>query len=110
MSNIDNQDRIPLEKSRPLAPPLHRPTFPHTWITIIAMTAQVVLCGLAWAFAGVIFVKQSIPLPYHVASLVYYNQSEKMTIVTWTSMVLATVTGSLQVLFGYWAPPSDMHS
>ena len=64
------------------------------------MTAQVVLCGLAWAFAGVVFVKQSIPLPYNVAIWVYNNQSEKTTIVTWTSTVLATVTGSWQVLFG----------
>ena len=102
MSNIDNQDRIPLlGKSRHL-PPLRLPTFPLTWITIIAMTAQVVLCGLAWAFAVVLFVKKSksIPLPYIVASWVYYNQSEKTTIATLTSTVLATVTGSLQVLFG----------
>ena len=63
------------------------------------MTTQVIICGLTWAFAGVMFVKQSIPLPYNVAWLVYNNQGEKTTIITWTSMVLATVTGSLQVLF-----------
>ena len=65
------------------------------------MTAQVVLCGLAWAFAVVLFIKKSksIPLPHIVASWVYNNQSETTTIATLTSTVLAAVTGR-QVLFG----------
>ena len=96
MSHIDNQDRIPLLGKSRLR------TFPRTRCTIFAMTAQVIICGLAWAFAVVLFVKKSksIPLPDSAANWIYYNQSEKTIIATLTSTVLAIVTGTGQVLFG----------
>ncbi|KAN0100221.1 hypothetical protein V8E55_000205 [Tylopilus felleus] len=90
MLNSSGHDHVPLLEKF-LAPRLQLPTFSRTWIICMVVTTQIVLCGLIWAFAGVMIVKQIIPLPINLATWVYNNQSETNFIVTMISTALGMV-------------------
>ena len=87
MSSLDAEQRTPLlQEFR--APQPRRHAFSSAWRTIMAMAAQMFLCGLIWAFAGVMIINEAIPLPDSLAHWTRRHPSETNMLVTMISTIL----------------------
>ncbi|KAF8127421.1 hypothetical protein EV363DRAFT_1515309 [Boletus edulis] len=69
--------------------------FSRTWVTIMATFVQTSLCGLMWAFVGVMIVNKTIPLPDVLARWTLESPSETNMFITVISTVLGMVVSFL---------------
>lgn len=90
MPSLEGEHRAPLLEE----PQLQRRTFPRTRAIIVAMSVQVLLCGLVWTSVGFMTINKIIPLPDGLALRLHKNSSETNMLITVISTVLGT-TGSL---------------
>lgn len=89
MSDVEAQDR---KQESPANKPPPLPTF-SPWWTITAMAAQGILCGLTWAFVGLMMIK-ALPLDDNLANWVHNNPSDTNMIITVLSTVLGLIESS----------------
>ena len=89
MPKSEDQYRTPLLEKYRLQ--LILPTFSRTWITIMAMATQGILCGLVWIFAGIMMGGKIIPLPDNLASWTHNNPSDMNMLITAMATILGIV-------------------
>ncbi|KAG6374667.1 hypothetical protein JVT61DRAFT_4034 [Boletus reticuloceps] len=94
MFNLEGKDHAPLLEKFHAPRPLFC-AFSRTWVTIVAIFVQTSLCGLMWAFVGVMIVNKTITLPDDLARCTRESPSETNMSITVISTVLGMIVSFL---------------